>query len=267
MQTKKIAFFTRGFCAVQTLVFFSLIVLAFLAWNTIKTNAAYKTISVEGVKMRFVECVTGDDELPADGPLPLIIAFHGFGDRAHNFKARFRNMEYPARIIIPEAYDSKNTSWYDYRIRDKTIPVSALRAGAFVRAIKKKYGVSERPVVYGFSQGGVLALYMSLWDPALFSHAVIESAYLPRELHPPVRRLDVEYPPISHYHGSQDRIVFSDDVKRCTSNITRLGIPITLHVYERDHQVFDPAFLSDLYRELANACDLAFSAEKQEAKA
>jgi phospholipase/carboxylesterase len=258
MPSKKIFFCARGFCAAQILVLVVIGALGFFIWNTIKTSTAYKTITLDGVQMRFVECVTGEPTARGAQELPLIIAFHGLGDRAHHFRARFQGMEYPARIIIPEAYESNNTSWYDHHRKKEAIPLSALRAAAFVRAIKKKYGVTERPVVYGFSQGGVLALYMSLWDPALFSQAIIESAYLSSSLHPPVRRLDIEYPRIRQFHGLNDKLVFPDDARRGAANIIRLGIPLTLEEYERPHQVFDPELLPELYRELREAAEAVF---------
>jgi phospholipase/carboxylesterase len=143
----------------------------------------------------------------------LIFAIHGLGDRPENF-ARTLAGEFPgaARMVFPrglEAYGD-GFSWFP-------IPMAGgLESGHVVRGIReagealarliervcREQGASGKPVVFGFSQGGMLSFYLAAHHPDLVGAAVPIAAFLPEALDPSSRPA-----PVYAFHGERDELI------------------------------------------------------------
>jgi len=231
---------------------FMIVLAGFLFWLWWqKPRYPMSTIGVESYQFRYIELIKGEPERGKE--LPMLIALHGYGDNANNFARVLDGIDFPVRLIVPEAYYGKK-SWYPLENQLRGIPIEGRKLQSFIIAIIKKYEPAGKPVLYGFSQGGNLALYLTLWDPVRFSYVVIEGACLPESLHPEIRRLDVAYPTISQHHGANDMIYDISQVRREFSNIHRLGLPITLKAWPTNHKCFYPDRMNILFDELKEAC-------------
>jgi phospholipase/carboxylesterase len=235
----------RGLVLVLTIA----VLLVWLWWQ--RPRYPYQTVSVEGYEFRYIELLKGTNKKTAT--VPMLIALHGQGDNANDFAHVLDDIDFPVRIIVPEAFYGKK-GWYAWENQLRGIPIEARKLQAFIIAVIKKYEPAGRPVVYGFSQGGNLVLYLALWDPVRFSYVVVEGSCVPEVLHPKIRRLDVAYPEISQHHGADDVICDMTQVQRQIQNITKLGIPITLKQWPTGHKCFYPDRMHTLFDELESAC-------------
>ena len=141
----------------------------------------------------------------ARGPaaLPLVIGIHGLGDQPENFSKGFAPA-IPARLVFlraPHPYGS-GFSWFD-KLDD---PVELRRSGelvvASIRSLLETHAVKGRPVVFGYSQGGILTLWMAAHHPELVSHAIAVAGFLPEASWPTAAADRTE---VHAFNGTADR--------------------------------------------------------------
>lgn len=89
--------------------------------------------------------------------LPIIIALHGNGDTYDNFyKYTLKDFTTPARVILIEApkkywpYDPNQLKNYSTAI------------ASFTEKMQEQYSAFNKPMLFGFSGGGVMAYYSAL---------------------------------------------------------------------------------------------------------
>lgn len=159
--------------------------------------------------LEYVEVVVGD--APPDTALPLYIGIHGLGDRPEIFgRTFFAEFPIAARFVFPRApvAHGGGFSWFEI---PSTISVSESRIGDGVRAAGDRVaaliedlagGSPTRPVVFGYSQGGMIAFYLAAERSDLVAAAVPISGFLPNGGRSKGTPADV-----FAYHGSRDELV------------------------------------------------------------
>lgn len=166
----------------------------------------------EPAPLEFVERVTGGAS--GDATLPLVIAVHGLGDRPERFVRLFERLPFPVRVVAPRgpAKHGRGYSWFPVRRLPPDpndaemvagIRASAERLAALARWLAKHRPTRGKPVVTGFSQGGMLSFALAVHHPDAIAAALPVSGALPPALLPegPVTR------PIHALHGTADRVV------------------------------------------------------------
>jgi phospholipase/carboxylesterase len=128
----------------------------------------------------YVEFTTAGASTNAQ--LPMIIAVHGLGDSPENFSRFLRAFPAPARVIAvraPTPYH-RGFSWFDIRASSRS-DRRRLRAGVkkatdqlavTIRALSGEKPTIGRPIILGFSQGGILSFSLAARFPELISAAV-----------------------------------------------------------------------------------------------
>jgi phospholipase/carboxylesterase len=164
---------------------------------------------------------------PAGRADAAVILLHGLGADGHDFEAIVPELRLPPspaiRWVFPHAPIRPVTinngyrmrAWYDIFGFDRRLPqdeAGIRESAAAVRALvarEEERGVApERIVLAGFSQGGAVALFAGLREPARLAGIVGLSTYLPlaerlaAEAHPANAAV-----PIYMAHGTEDGTV------------------------------------------------------------
>ncbi len=117
--------------------------------------------------------------------VPVLIGLHGYGSSPDNFMRIWELIDNPNFIyVVPQApypIGEDAFSWYRGTHGTEEWGHSLLLAGNYVLAlveqIKLEYPVSD-VFIFGFSQGGCLALYTGLSEPDLFKAVIPASGWL-----------------------------------------------------------------------------------------
>ncbi len=182
-----------------------------------------------------VELVKGG---AATDALPMIIALHGLGDDARGFSRVFDGFEGPARVIVLQAptRHGGGWSWFETRRASGSVTVNAegLSAAAAliaadVRALVAARPTRGRPVVTGFSQGGMLSFTLAVQHGALFSRAVPVAGWLPEALWPESRPAAAA--PIIALHGDRDDVLPIGPTRASVARLAELGLKVELREF------------------------------------
>jgi phospholipase/carboxylesterase len=174
----------------------------------------------------------------AEQRVPTFIMIHGMGGSATTdwVDALDVGTGRPARVILPQAPTpaSAGFSWFEYSPDPQTrddhkaaqgIAAAAHQLSRLLRIVQVHRAVRGRPIVSGFSQGGMLSYALALIHPELVEHAVPVSGYLPRELWPETAAAASgrTFSPITALHGSADKVVDFDADAQLVQHLQRLG--------------------------------------------
>ncbi|MFO7565984.1 MAG: alpha/beta fold hydrolase, partial [Enhygromyxa sp.] len=181
--------------------------------------AAEELPAVAGV--HYLELVTAGADPSAE--LPMLVAIHGLGDSPEGFSSLLEGFDRPVRVILPRALDPHEPGWSWFPIRARDKDVEKLAAGIERAADALAPAIAElaeqrptlgKPIVTGFSQGGMLAFCLAVHHGELFSAAFPLGGWLPPPLWPKSAAAGdappsapPSAPPIIAFHGDEDRAV------------------------------------------------------------
>jgi predicted esterase len=158
-------------------------------------------------------------------PAPLIIAFHGYGDRAGNYPRFWSGpaRKYGAILVVPQGLQpvGNGFGWGSVDEADAIFQRALSEVG-------REYAVDpKRIVLTGFSQGGFIALALGLRHPHRFVGVIpMAGPYIPEvDAPPPARAGDPRYYFIV---GSRDRVV--SDMRRAAKDYEAAGFDVKLRV-------------------------------------
>ncbi len=177
----------------------------------------------------------------ANADLPMIVFFHGRGDRPHTPRGRFMGLEDPVRLIVPRAPSRYGFgfSWLPVSARDGESPelVEALReTGAhlanLIEGLQDRHRTLGSPIVMGFSQGGMLTYTLAVNHPEVVGAAFPLAGWLPPSLMPEQRREHTTYPMIRALHGADDPVLSASRTVRATRELEARGFAATVRTFE-----------------------------------
>lgn len=150
----------------------------------------------------------------AGDDVPMIVAIHGLGDKPETFGRLFEAYPQPARLILPRGFRALDMghSWFRVKRADDGalgnqpgIEASADAVARLVTRLTQEHPQKIKPVVTGFSQGGILCWALAVRHPDLFSAIFPIAGGLPTAMKVPPART----PTIVAFHGEADgRIAF-----------------------------------------------------------
>ena len=211
-------------------------------------------------KIHYVEVVLGDAK--ADDALPMIVAIHGLGDDPRNFGHLFDEFTEDARLILPRGLDQTpggGWSWFPFRARDPD--VEALSRGiasasdelaAAITVLVRDRKTVGKPIVTGFSQGGMLSFALAVRHPELVAFALPVGGWLPPPL-VPTTPAGKDAPPVRAFHGTDDPAVKFEPTRVGVEALKKLGWDVELHAYEGVGHVITPEIHRDLDDALVDA--------------
>lgn len=210
--------------------------------------------------LHYVEIVVGDAK--ADDELPMIVAIHGLGDQPRNFAHLFDNFTERARVILPRGIDPTQGggwSWFPFRARDPDVDALGKGIGAAADEIATTIAVLQRekktlgkPIVTGFSQGGMLSFAIAVRHPDLVAAALPIGGWLPPPLQP-TTPAPKGAPPVRAFHGTDDNAVKYEPTRLGVEALKQHGWDAQLHTYEGVGHVITPEIHRDLDDALIDA--------------
>lgn len=210
----------------------------------------------------YVESVTAGAD--PDAALPMIVAIHGLGDDPRNFVGLLADFDRPARLILPRAVDpwegGDGWSWFPVRARDQDpeglgrgIASSADVIAEGLQELTKSRPTVGKPIVTGFSQGGMLTFALGVHHPELFGAAYPVGGWLPPPLWPQEVGDPTTYPPIVALHGDADPAVKIEPTRESVAQLQKLGLKAELHEYPGIRHAIPPSMRQELHQLLRDS--------------
>jgi len=164
---------------------------------------------------------------PSSEATSCIIWLHGLGDSGAGFSPIVPVLSLPQghtiRFVFPHAPEQAVTinqgavmrSWYDIKSMDlhnradlKDVLVSEEMIHHLIQEQLDNGIASEKIILAGFSQGGVMSLFTGLRYPHKLAGILAMSCYLPNgDQLPPQLSIANKQTPILQHHGEQDEVV------------------------------------------------------------
>lgn len=215
-------FFARG----STPAFLSsALALLFLVSGSAQAQSADRPLN-------YLESVS--DGADPNSALPLLIILHGLGDRPENFIPVFESLPVKARLIAPRAPDPAGDggSWYPFDNEAKATSgmlSRALKLAELIELVIRSRPTLGKPVVTGFSQGGVLSFALAAYYPDQLFAAVPLAGSLPSDMPSP------RTPPrgfiVAAFHGKTDERVPYKDGARTVAWLKRAKFKASIKGY------------------------------------
>ncbi|MGD8859314.1 MAG: dienelactone hydrolase family protein [Myxococcales bacterium] len=187
-------------------------------------------------ELRYLEQVLGAAD--AGAPLPMVVMIHGLGDAPRNVWLA-EPVDPAVRLIMPRAplpYHG-GYSWFENRVADdqpRALARGVARASdqlaRTLQILARRRPTLGRPIVGGFSQGGMLSYALAVRHPEVVEVSHPISGMLPRPLWPRQRPAG-RVPPIRASHGNADRVVPIEAAQALVSHLIRLGYDARLEEF------------------------------------
>jgi len=187
---------------------------------------------------------------PSQDAEATVIWLHGLGADGHDFEPIVPELKLPEasnlRFIFPHAPlrlvngEQEMRAWYDIGPAggNEDIGISSSQVSRLIEQEIDRGIQSEKILLAGFSQGGVIALHTALRYPHRLAGVLALSTYLHDVNTVDKERLDSNLAiPIMMAHGTQDPVI--PIIKAATSreNLIRLGYDVRWFDYPMAHQV------------------------------
>jgi len=205
--------------------------------------------------LEYVELITGGAR--TGDRLPLVIAVHGLGDSPRNFIDLYADVGAPARIVAsraPEPY-GRGFTWFPIEIpyRDNAalaegIGAAADRVAALIAHLGGTLEISGKPMITGFSQGGMVSFAVAVRHPDAVGFALPISGALPAALLPTGPQAAGRFPRIRALHGDVDDMVPIAPARDAVAQLGQLGIDVQLKEYAGVGHRITPAMSGELNR-------------------
>ncbi len=212
--------------------------------------------------VHYLELVTAGADPNAE--LPMIIAIHGLGDSPEGFQSLLADFDRPARVILPRALDPHEPGWSWFPIRARDADVEGLAAGIdhaadtlapAIAELSKQRPTRGKPILTGFSQGGMLSFALAVEHGELFSVALPVGGWLPPPLWPKPDADPKLAPPIIAFHGDADRAVKLEPTEDAVKHLQSAGYAVQLEVYAGVGHAIPPDIRADLFDAIRSALD------------
>lgn len=217
--------------------------------------------------MRYLEQVTGG-AAPEDA-LPLVIAIHGYGDRPEHYAGIFEGFPARARFVFP--YGEPNGdgfAWFAISARFNPDAVAAgteraaHRLAGMIAALAASRPTVGRPIVTGFSQGGMLSYALVILHPEGVGEAFPVSGLLTPPHWPSTWAAGKTQPRIEAFHGDADPIVPIAVDRQSSARLRAVGFTAELHEYPGVVHTVSAEMRRDLHAALRGAVSRAAAAPR-----
>jgi len=150
---------------------------------------------------------------------------------------------YPVSIRAPYTTPFGGYAWFalytgpDLNItadRDQMLE-TAKHLDAFIQQLGASDGWSGPPVLLGFSQGGMMAYWLSLYSPHDYSRAAVLSSKLPVEELPPVPSERAGRLQFYVSHGLYDDVIPVAEARQSVQWLKEQGVMVDYHEYPQGH--------------------------------
>lgn len=211
--------------------------------------------------VHYLEHMTGGAR--PDERVPMIVALHPMGGDPVDLLPLLRRYRHRARLILPYGHLSGGMYiWYDSVGDDVDAPLvtrEADRIAAALDALEAARPTVGKPLVTGFSQGGILTFALAVTHPEALAAAFPISGLLPPSLYPSAALSSVPrpatLPPVTAFHGASDLAVPTEGARASIAELRRAGYTAELREYVGvEHETSDEE-VSEILERIGQAAD------------
>lgn len=196
-----------------------------------------RTTRGEIAGVRYLEHMTGGAR--PDEQVPMIVALHPMGGDPADLLQHLGRYRRRARLILPYGHPRGGMYlWYDSVREDVAASVvrrEADRIAAALAALVASRPTVGKPVLAGYSQGGIMTFVLAVTHPEALAAAFPLSGLLPPSLYPSAalssRPRPAMLPPVMAFHGAADLAVPTGSARASIAELQRAGYPAALREY------------------------------------
>lgn len=216
-------------------------------------------VKPEATGVRYLERLTGGAR--AGEKLPLIVAVHGLGDRPEAFVDLFAGLAARARLVVPYGLEAwgEGFSWFPIGALDDPPRLAegtaraADQLAAMIEGVVKAHPTAGKPIVTGFSQGGMLSYTLAVRHPEVVGAAFPVGGLMALPLIPASWPTVAERPSILAFHGDADgRVPIARD-RETVARLAAIGLDAKLREHPGVGHAIPPAMRAELLAALADA--------------
>ncbi len=220
-----------------------------------------RTTAGEIAGVRYLEQMTGGAR--PDERVPMIVALHPMGGDPVDFLPTLRRYRRRARLILPYGHPSGGMYlWYDSVREDVDAAVVAREAdriAAALAALVAARPTAGKPLVTGFSQGGIMTFALAVTHPEALAAAFPVGGLLPTTLYPSAAVRSVQrpakLPPVAAFHGASDLAVPTRGARASIAELQRAGYTAELREYAGLAHDISAEEEADLLERIGRAAD------------
>jgi phospholipase/carboxylesterase len=187
--------------------------------------------------VRYLEHMTGGAQ--SDERVPMIVALHPMGGDPVDLLQLLRHYRRRARLILPYGHPSGGMYiWYDSVRDDVAAPLVTRetdRIAAALAALLTTRPTVGKPLVTGFSQGGIMTFALAVTHPEALAAAFPISGRLPPSLYPSAALSSgprpATLPSVTAFHGASDVAVPTQGARASIAELRRAGYTAELREY------------------------------------
>ena len=186
----------------------------------------------------------------------MVFAVHGLGDIPENFSMLFHDYPKGAHLVFPRGTIpwGRGYSWFNIRIpftdTQPDLASEVGRAADQVAALIRGMKGNDKPVITGFSQGGMISFALAIRHPHLVRLSVPISGALPKGLFP--MGCPKGAPPIRAMHGHADDIVPIGAAEQTIEHLEKVGCDAALEAFTDVTHTISGKMKRRLYQHLAH---------------
>ena len=191
------------------------------------------TIDVPANDVSFGYIVKYSGNSRRSNTLPMLVALHGNGDKAKNFyNSALDQLNVPARIILlkgPLSYGG-GSAW-PWKVDDFNTYGKAVNEA--VELLAHKYPTQGKPILMGFSGGGMMAYYQAVKYGNTYSYIFPVSGRLTHKL-----LGDGSFRPgaeVFAFHGKNDNVISFSKGKAAVNILQDNGIKVNFTEFDGGH--------------------------------
>jgi phospholipase/carboxylesterase len=196
--------------------------------------------------------------------LPLVVAIHGLGDRPESFGRLLDGFAARARVVVPygTALHGNGFSWFPIaRLDPEALAEGTERAAhglaGMIEQIERTRPTVGKPIVTGFSQGGMLSFTIAVLHPERIGEALPVSGLLVPRLWPASWPAGKAMPTMHAFHGDADTVVPFDRARASVGALKKAGFPIEFNTYPGVGHTVSAKMREDVFAALKTAIDRA----------
>ena len=209
-------------------------------------GGAGSTTRGEIAGVRYLEHMTGGAR--PDERVPMIVGLHPMGGDPADFLHVLRRYRRRARLILPYGHPSGGMYvWYNSVRDDVAAPVvtgETDRIAAALVALVAARPTVGKPLVTGFSQGGIMTFALAVTHPDALAGAFPIGGLLPPSLYPSAalssQPRPATLPPVMAFHGASDLAVPTEGARASIAELRSAGYTAELREYVGvEHDISD----------------------------
>lgn len=228
-----------------------------MASVTIWLGGALLAGTAQGAPLSGIERYSGGAR--AEQTLPLVVVLHGFGATPKDIIDLVTSLAVPARLWAPHAPTAVGPGWSWFPpsrapgfadVVPEIVAARDLVAQSIVDEVHA-HPTCGRPIVVGFSQGGVLSWALAGQQKPVVGLALPIGGALPGALHPRAR--PGVTPRVRAFHGGADPRVDPVADRETQAAFASVGYDATLRTYPGVQHTITPAEAQDIRDAIADA--------------